>query len=223
VQKLIPLLEQRQEESWLIASLTSVASDLEAVKNFTLSNPQRRLVEQNLDLAAKLASRLRRRLPARVDRDELLSDAHWGLMEAASTFDPNRCNCFRGYATRRIEGAMLDGLRTRNQIRRHQPPPRLQSLSSMVDRGDGMRAPLEQVLVAPDRPIDQRPQMLEELARAMAALSRGDRARLRDLYLRGLEQRDIAHRLRISESAVSQQMRKLRRRLITVRQTLQNN
>jgi RNA polymerase sigma factor FliA len=80
-----------------------------------------RLIEQNLDYARRLAARMARRLPRSVDVEELESDAFLGLMRAAAGFDPGRGVAFTTYASTRINGAMLDGLRERAHVPRGQP------------------------------------------------------------------------------------------------------
>ena len=71
------------------------------------------LVESELPTARSLARILRSRLPREVDAEELESGACLGLIRAAQAFDRNRQIQFRTYASRRMVGAMLDGLRQR--------------------------------------------------------------------------------------------------------------
>lgn len=58
-----------------------------------------------------VASRVARRLPSEVDRDDLVQDGWVGVLESARTFDPARGVGFVTYSARRAQGAMLDGLR----------------------------------------------------------------------------------------------------------------
>jgi RNA polymerase sigma factor for flagellar operon FliA len=69
------------------------------------------LVRRNLPLVEHIVSRVSARFPRGVDRDELVQVAMVGLVEAAGRFDPARGIAFSTYAGRRVEGAILDGLR----------------------------------------------------------------------------------------------------------------
>ena len=72
------------------------------------------LVAEHLPLAAfavnAVASRIS--LPAHVSRDDLLSCAHVALVEVARRFDPSAGATFATYALARLQGAVLDELRS---------------------------------------------------------------------------------------------------------------
>lgn len=55
---------------------------------------------------------MRRRLPATVNHEDLVSAGFVGLMESLARFDPERNVEFTAYAKTRIRGAMVDSLRT---------------------------------------------------------------------------------------------------------------
>ena len=69
-----------------------------------LINAYRHLVEYQVQ-------RLLIDLPASVDRDDLLSEAHIGLIDAINRFDPGKEVKFETYASIRIRGAIVDYLR----------------------------------------------------------------------------------------------------------------
>lgn len=69
-------------------------------------------------LVRKIAARLRARLPAGVDMDELLQAGLIGLNEAIDRFESGFGASFDTYASRRIEGAMLDSLRAADVLSR---------------------------------------------------------------------------------------------------------
>lgn len=69
------------------------------------------LVSENLHLVQIIARQLHVRLPGHVEYDDLVQWGHLGLMSAAKRFDGSRGNKFSAFATWRIRGAMLDGLR----------------------------------------------------------------------------------------------------------------
>jgi RNA polymerase sigma factor for flagellar operon FliA len=72
------------------------------------------LVTEHLPLAAfavnAVASRIS--LPGHVSRDDLLSCAHVALVEVARRFDPSAGASFATYALARLQGAVLDELRS---------------------------------------------------------------------------------------------------------------
>ena len=69
-------------------------------------------------LVVSIARRLLGRLSANVNFDELMQAGMIGLNEAMSRFDDERGASFGTYASRRIEGAMLDELRTMDTLPR---------------------------------------------------------------------------------------------------------
>ena len=71
-------------------------------------NPaQSQLVVQNyFNLVQAIASKIKRRLPAHVDVDDLVQTGMIGLLEASSRFDPSRMVDFSSYANSRITGAI---------------------------------------------------------------------------------------------------------------------
>ena len=69
-------------------------------------------------LVRRIASRLRARVPANVDMDDLVQAGLIGLNEAMTRFQDDRGATFHTYASRRIEGAMLDALRLSDTLSR---------------------------------------------------------------------------------------------------------
>lgn len=69
------------------------------------------LVVAYLPLVEKLARRMSKKLPSSVETEDLASCGVFGLMEAVSRYDPEHNVKFETFATVRIQGAMLDGLR----------------------------------------------------------------------------------------------------------------
>ena len=83
------------------------------------SRPDRdALVEQYLPLVRHVAARLPVALPSGMDRDDLFGAGTFGLIHAASTWDPTRGASFKTFAYTAIRGAMLD------EVRRVDPVPR---------------------------------------------------------------------------------------------------
>lgn len=72
------------------------------------------LVTEHLPLAAFAVNAVAARisLPSHVSRDDLLSCAHVALVEVARRFDPSAGASFATYALARLQGAVLDELRS---------------------------------------------------------------------------------------------------------------
>jgi RNA polymerase sigma factor for flagellar operon FliA len=76
------------------------------------------LFERNLPYARALARReYRSRRGADLDPDDLFQLACTGLLEAMDRFDPALGVPFKGFANRRIRGAMIDGIAKTNEVR----------------------------------------------------------------------------------------------------------
>ncbi len=69
------------------------------------------LVEHYLPLVKHTASRMAKRLPRRLDFDDLVSAGTFGLIDAVGRFDPARGFKFTTYCVHRIRGAIRDELR----------------------------------------------------------------------------------------------------------------
>src|SRR4051812_39824441 len=69
------------------------------------------LIEQYLPLVRTVVDRIKLRVPAHIDADDLYSVGITGLLAAVRKFDPSQGNTFAGYAMMRIRGAILDELR----------------------------------------------------------------------------------------------------------------
>jgi RNA polymerase sigma factor for flagellar operon FliA len=72
------------------------------------------LVRQHLPLVRHVVADMMARVPRHIPRDELMSAALFGLVQAARAYDPGRGVSFDRYARRRMQGAVLDELRSRD-------------------------------------------------------------------------------------------------------------
>lgn len=69
------------------------------------------LIKTHLDYVDFIVHRMRPQIPGNVSLDDLKSAAMYGLMDAASRFDPDKGVLFKTFAETRIRGAVLDELR----------------------------------------------------------------------------------------------------------------
>jgi RNA polymerase sigma factor for flagellar operon FliA len=69
------------------------------------------LVMQELSQVYYIASRIRERLPAHIDLEDLVNAGVIGLLEASRNFDSSKNAQFKVFAKFRIRGAILDSLR----------------------------------------------------------------------------------------------------------------
>jgi RNA polymerase sigma factor for flagellar operon FliA len=72
----------------------------------------------NMPLVRKLVAKMRMRLPASVDQDDLMQAGLIGLNDALGRFETGHGSSFETYASRRISGAMLDQLRANDPLPR---------------------------------------------------------------------------------------------------------
>lgn len=82
-----------------------------AVTNYYQSQQRDQMIEGNLEIVKYQALRLKSRLPAHVELDDLISYGIVGLLDAVDKFDTSRGVKFKTYAELRVRGAILDGLR----------------------------------------------------------------------------------------------------------------
>lgn len=71
-----------------------------------------RLIEHYMPIVYHRADRLRRQLPPEIERDDLISAGSSGLMDAVAAFDPTRGVKFETFCIPRIQGAIVDELRS---------------------------------------------------------------------------------------------------------------
>lgn len=69
------------------------------------------VVERHRSVVETMAFALVTKLPRSVDVQDLVHAGMWGLMQAISSFEPERCNSFESFMRQRVRGAMLDELR----------------------------------------------------------------------------------------------------------------
>ncbi|STQ86259.1 RNA polymerase sigma factor FliA [Helicobacter muridarum] len=86
--------------------------------NQYLKNSQDELALQYLPAVKAMAFRLKERLPSSIDMNDLVSIGTEELVKLARRYDVNKNDSFWGYARTRVNGAMLDYLRTLDIVSR---------------------------------------------------------------------------------------------------------
>lgn len=86
--------------------------------NQYLKNTQDELALQYLPAVKAMAFRLKERLPSSIDMNDLISIGTEELIKLARRYDSNKNDSFWGYAKTRVNGAMLDYLRTLDVVSR---------------------------------------------------------------------------------------------------------
>lgn len=82
------------------------------------SNPAHERFHAELDLVDRIARQIKRSTGGQVEFDELVSLGREGLLMAAERYDASRDVPFRAYASFRVRGAMIDGLRQMSHLPR---------------------------------------------------------------------------------------------------------
>ena len=98
-----------------------------------------RLLENHLPLVRSIVEKMRRKLPSKIEADELYSVGVTGLVAAARNYRPSRESSFASYATTRIRGAILDELRRMDWMSRatRSKAKRLGSVISKLEQEQG--------------------------------------------------------------------------------------
>lgn len=145
-------------------------------------------VSDHMPLVYAIARKIARRMPSHVDVDDLAQYGALGLLDALEKFEPGKGVKFGSYASHRIRGAILDGLRSEDWL------PRKARDMADVDPDSAPRMHLvadvaEQT--APDDPAtavvnrDRIESMKHRLAEALSTLDERSTLILIGVYARG--------------------------------------
>lgn len=195
-------------------------------------------VDGLLPLVRAIARAVSHGLPPVVELDDLVHDGVVGLLESTRRFDPTRGVDFRTYASYRIRGAILDGLRARDPLPRSvrralraadqaAAPPHTPHIaaSSPPAIARSARVPvvtqllsLEEAGPVPEdgaEPVEQvlAAELREDLHRAVAALPSRDREVLYLRFTRRWRLREVASHYGISITRVAELQERAIRRL----------
>jgi RNA polymerase sigma factor for flagellar operon FliA len=160
---------------------------------------------EHLGLAGQIAGKISKRLPPHVDQADLYQDACRGLLEAAMRYNRGTGVPFGAYARRRIEGAVLDGLRRADYLRRH--------TRDKVNRGEAEDAGAPLSLGNPDRLPGQferpdtsaaRAESGRLIREAISGLPDRLQVIVMNYYFDGRTMLQITGRLGVNESRISQ-------------------
>lgn len=104
-------------------------------------------IEKYLPLVKRIAGRLAISLPQHVEEDDLIGYGVFGLLDALERYDLARGVKFETYATLRIRGAMIDGLRTMDWVPHsaRQKVKHVQEAFTQVEAAQGRPAEIEEV------------------------------------------------------------------------------
>lgn len=73
-------------------------------------------IEKYLPLVKRISGRLAMSLPPHIDEEDLIGYGLFGLLDALQKYEPSRGVKFETYASLRIRGAMIDGLRAMDWV-----------------------------------------------------------------------------------------------------------
>lgn len=159
-----------------------------------LSTEQVRLVEENIDFAMAIARKQARRYPGM--ESDLEAAAFLGLCEAAIKYEESRNICFLNHAWKRIFGACLDLVRDET--------PRSFRRSQRGDKQPPVIHPLNPRLTSEDDPVGWEEESIDWVYGQTRRLTGHARQAIRLYYAHGLTMQEIAARLGVAESRVSQ-------------------
>jgi RNA polymerase sigma factor for flagellar operon FliA len=128
--------------------------------------------EAALDLVEAIARRVLRELGGGAELAELVSYGREGLLEAARRFDPTRGVPFRGYASFRVRGAIIDGVRRSARLPRR-AHERLNGLAAALRTSEGAYEDVAGSRAPGATPADAERALEEHLAAMATAVAVG--------------------------------------------------
>lgn len=191
---------------------------------------QEKLVEDNLELVDKIVRGMLRRLPSHIDKSDLVQQGRMGLMEAARRYDPTSAASFKTFATYRIRGEIIDGMRAFSQNRPAESGAWNESVEAIGEgagSGDGIGGFISSVQAlgvafnlatsTTENPLEE---SLEKQALwvAVARLPERERHVCELLYKMDMTMQDIADVMHTSKASVSRLHKRALERLRQDRQ-----
>lgn len=144
-------------------AVVATEMDLEGAKLWRAykANPndtfsRNRIIERYMPLVRRRAERIRAKLPHEIELDDLVSAGSLGLIDAIRAFEPERGVKFETFCLPRVQGAMLDELRSMDWA-----PRMVRSKTSKLNEADkilvgkfGRRPSEEELANFLEQPVD---------------------------------------------------------------------
>jgi RNA polymerase sigma factor FliA len=127
---------------------------------------RKQLIEHYLPLVDYVSSRMAVGLPKNVTKDDLASNGTMGLIDAIEKFDYQRGLQFETYASWRIRGAMIDGLRQGDWVPRsvREKAKKMEDAYAVLEQRNLRTATDEEVCAYLNINLKEFQQMLQEVA-----------------------------------------------------------
>lgn len=125
-----------------------------------------KLINHYLSLIKLVAGRIAIGLPHHIDKDDLISNGFFGLLDAIDRFDLSRNIKFETYAVARIRGSILDALRAQDwaPVSVRQKARKYEQAIAQLEASLGRSAKDEEVAEALGISIDQLNNLLYQLS-----------------------------------------------------------
>jgi RNA polymerase sigma factor FliA len=176
-------------------------------------------VNAYLPLVLRVVRQLARRLPANVQRDDLIAAGICGLVDSLRRNGGDGGAAFAWYARTRIRGAIFDELRAQDWLSRRaraatvpgEAKASFVSFEEVASNDEEVRLGLAGC-VDPSEMIEARSQQ-RALARALERLPERERTVVARYYFEGVKLKDIGAELGVSEPRISQLLARALERL----------
>lgn len=165
----------------------------------------KKLVEQYLPLANKLAFQKKKNLPKHIDIEDLRSAAYLGLVEAANRYNPDVGVNFSTFAYPRINGAIIDYLRDLGWFKKGNS----HYILSLDSSESGYECTLSDTIKAKKESNDCM-EILEEISRNL-----DDQAKsvLKHYFIDELSMQEVGDKFGVSEGRISQLIKEYKSRI----------
>jgi RNA polymerase sigma factor FliA len=169
-------------------------------------------IKEYLPLVHQMVARQLRRLPPNVLRDDLIAAGTYGLLQALRRNGAERTPTFEWYARVRIDGAIIDELRSQDWLSRRdrdrlarpsEGPAPCAGVMGIEDLSDAQQDALHGTAPSPLECVEEG-STRAAIVRAMGRLTDRERTLLTLHYFHGVDLQDIAEEFGVSCPRVSQ-------------------
>lgn len=149
----------------MIRQTTDTARLWELYKGTQDKLARTKLIEHYAPLVKYVAGRLAIHMPSNVELEDLESYGVFGLLDAVEKFEPERDIKFETYATTRIRGAIIDGLRSSDWVPRstRAKARQLEKVVQELTNNLGRSPSDDEVAAALEMPKERYYQVLDEV------------------------------------------------------------